>query len=75
MCLAIPAIILNKEGFIATVEVEGVKRKCNLSLVPEARPGDYVIMHAGFAIQILSKEDVDEYKKIIEEMGLFGIKR
>ncbi|MCF8035681.1 MAG: HypC/HybG/HupF family hydrogenase formation chaperone [Desulfobacteraceae bacterium] len=56
MCLAIPSRITDIESGIATIDVEGVKRKASLMLVEDARVGDYVIVHAGFAIQVLDEE-------------------
>ena len=55
MCLAIPSKIIDIESGIATIDVEGVQRKASLMLVEDAKIGDYVIVHAGFAIQILDE--------------------
>ncbi|MBC7333246.1 MAG: HypC/HybG/HupF family hydrogenase formation chaperone [Actinobacteria bacterium] len=57
MCLAIPAKIRKITENVAEVESLGVTRKVDISLVPDAKVGDYVIVHAGFAIQIVDKED------------------
>ena len=52
MCLAIPSKIISKNGFEATVDIYGARRKVNLMLLPEdAVIGEYVLVHAGFAIQ------------------------
>jgi len=70
MCLAIPAKvieILDKEH--ANVDYgDGVKRKINISLV-DAKLGDYVLVHAGFAIQVLSKEEAEETLRLFEQMA------
>jgi hydrogenase expression/formation protein HypC len=64
MCVAIPAKIISKEDLLATVEVYGARRQVNLMLLPEeAEIGDYVLVHAGFAIQ---KVDVDTGKETLE---------
>lgn len=55
MCLAIPSKIIDIESGVATIDVEGVQRKASLMLVEDAKIGDYVIVHAGFAIQILDE--------------------
>ncbi|MGM0452266.1 MAG: HypC/HybG/HupF family hydrogenase formation chaperone [Thermodesulfobacteriota bacterium] len=55
MCLAIPSKIIDIESGIATIDVEGVQRKASLMLVENAKVGDYVIVHAGFAIQVLDE--------------------
>ncbi|MEO0076334.1 MAG: HypC/HybG/HupF family hydrogenase formation chaperone [candidate division WOR-3 bacterium] len=68
MCLAIPAKIISKKGDTAIVDVSGVKREANLMLCPKAKVGDYIIMHAGFAIQILNKKEAKETLKIWQEI-------
>ncbi len=57
MCLAIPAKIIKINKKTATVETLGVKKEIDISLVPGVRTGDFVIVHAGFAIQSIDKED------------------
>ena len=57
MCLAIPAKINKINGSIAEVESLGVIKKVDISLIPKAKIGDFVIVHAGFAIQLIDKED------------------
>ncbi|MGA2386930.1 MAG: HypC/HybG/HupF family hydrogenase formation chaperone [Candidatus Bathyarchaeia archaeon] len=60
MCLAIPAKVLSLLGEKASVDFgQGVLREVNVSLV-EAKVGDYVLVHAGYAIQIVSEEDAKE---------------
>jgi len=70
MCLAIPAKvieILDKEH--ANVDYgDGVKRKINISLV-DAKLGDYVLVHAGFAIQVLSEKEAEETLRLFEQMA------
>ena len=53
MCLAIPSKIIKIEDNVATIDVEGVQRKVSLLLLEDAMVGEYVIVHAGFAIQSL----------------------
>ena len=57
MCLAIPAKINKINGNTAEVESFSVTKKVDVSLTPEAKVGDYVIVHAGFAIQLMDKKD------------------
>ena len=57
MCLAIPAKIIKINKNIAEVESYGVKKEIDISLTPDAKKGNFVIVHAGFAIQIIDKED------------------
>jgi hydrogenase expression/formation protein HypC len=67
MCLAVPGKILSIEGKDADVDFGGVTRKVNVSLV-KANVGEYVIIHAGFAIQVVDREEAEETIKIWEEM-------
>jgi hydrogenase expression/formation protein HypC len=57
MCLAIPAKILWINKNIAEIESMGVKKEIDITLVPDARKGDYVLVHAGFAIQMIEKNE------------------
>ncbi|GAI08115.1 unnamed protein product [marine sediment metagenome] len=57
MCLAIPAKIIKINKNVAEIESLGVKKEVDISLTPEAKVGNFVIVHAGFAIQIINEED------------------
>ena len=68
MCLAVPGKILSvDENQIANVDFGGVERPVNVSLV-EVDVGDYVIVHAGYAIQVLSEEDALQSLDIFRQM-------
>jgi hydrogenase expression/formation protein HypC len=68
MCLGIPAKVLSIEGELAEVEIGGAVRKANIQLVPEVKIGEYVLLHAGFAIQRLDEADALETLKLLEEL-------
>jgi hydrogenase expression/formation protein HypC len=69
MCLAIPTKIVKIENNqIAEVDLSGVRMKISLALLPEAKIGDYVLVHAGFAINVLSDEEAKETLKILSEL-------
>ena len=68
MCLAAPARIVRIEGERGWVEIARVMREANLQLLPGVKVGDYVLLHAGFAIQKLDEEEALETLKIFEEM-------
>ncbi len=70
MCLAVPAKVVEIDAEIAVVEINGVMRKGNVSLIGDVEIGDYVLLHAGFAIKKWSEEDVREYRRIVDEMQL-----
>ena len=67
MCLAVPGQVVAIEGSIAKVDFGGVQRETNVSLV-EVKVGDYVIVHAGFAIQIMDEDEAKETLKLWEEL-------
>lgn len=74
MCVAIPARVKSTEGIMAEVEVGGVLRKVSLQLTPEAQKGDYVLVHAGFAIHVIDEQEARETLKLFEELGALEAK-
>ena len=69
MCLAIPALIKLIEDKAAEVEIGGITRRISLWLTPEAEVGDYVLLHTGYAINILDQEEAEETLKLLEEIA------
>lgn len=69
MCLAIPARVKSIEGIEAEVEIGGVSRRASILLTPEARVGDYVLLHTGYAINVIDEEEAAETLKLLEEMA------
>ncbi len=67
MCLAIPSKIVEIKDGVATIDVEGVRRSASLLLLEDPQVGDYVIVHAGFAIHKIDEEDAMETLKILRE--------
>ena len=67
MCLAVPGRIVSINGNNALIDFGGVQREANVCLV-EPRIGDYVVVHAGFAIQVVDEEDAKETIKLWEEL-------
>ena len=68
MCLVVPAKVLDIQGSVARVSVHGVERDASLMLLPEAKLGDYVLVHAGFAMQIVEEKDAEETYALLAEM-------
>jgi len=68
MCLAVAGKVISIEGMSGMIEVGGIKREAGLHLVPGVRVGDYVLLHAGFAIQIIDEKEAIETMKLLEEM-------
>ena len=70
MCLAIPAEIVHIEDEMATIKVGDALRKASLLLLPEAAElGDYVIVHAGFALHKIDPEEAQESLRMLREMA------
>jgi hydrogenase expression/formation protein HypC len=69
MCLSIPARIVSIDGSMAEVTTGGAIFKAGLHIIENAKPGDYILLHAGFAIQIISEKEADETLRILEEMN------
>jgi hydrogenase expression/formation protein HypC len=68
VCLAVPARLSQVEGDRGIVDLAGVVREVSLMLLPDAQVGDYLIVHAGYAIQRLDEEEAQETLKLLEEM-------
>jgi len=69
MCLAIPAQVKSIHDHEAEVEIGGTSYKASIWLTPEARVGDYVLLHTGYAISIIDQEEARETLKLFQEMG------
>lgn len=69
MCLGIPARIVKMNDPFADVEIGGTKKRICIDLIEDAKVGDYVIIHAGFAIQKLREKEAKETLSLLKEMG------
>ena len=72
MCLAVPGQIIEKGNGIGLVDVRGNRMRAGLALVPEAGVGDWVLLHAGFAITQISPQDAAETNALLDEMERLG---
>ena len=68
MCLGIVGRIEEINGDIATAEIMNVRREISIVLVPEIKVGDYVMIHAGFAINPIDEEAAKETEEILKEV-------
>jgi hydrogenase expression/formation protein HypC len=75
MCLAIPSKIVKIENGVGTIDVDGVQRTASLLLVEDAAVGDYVIVHAGFALHKIEEADAMESLRILKEAAEFAEKQ
>ena len=71
MCLAIPSRITRIENEMATIDVDGVQRSASLMLLEDSAVGDYVIVHAGFAIKKLDEASAMETIRLLKEAAAF----
>ncbi|MBA7628424.1 Hydrogenase maturation factor HypC [subsurface metagenome] len=71
MCLAIPARIVELEGDKAVVDAMGNRWKARTTLLPEAKLGDLVLIHAGFAISLVDEEEARETWQLLAEINEF----
>ncbi|MFO7946467.1 MAG: HypC/HybG/HupF family hydrogenase formation chaperone [Armatimonadota bacterium] len=70
MCVAVPGKIEKIEGSVATVKVGEASTTANLDLIgQELQVGDYILVHAGFAINRIDREEAEEIEAIMEEIG------
>ena len=76
MCLAIPgkvASVEEKDGVrTGRVQFGGIIRQACLDFVPEAKQGDYVMVHVGFAISVVDKDEAERTYALLESMGLLA---
>jgi len=68
MCLAVPSRIVEIKDTVATVDVDGVSRDASIMLLDDVKVGDYVIVHAGFAISQIDEETAEQTLKEMREM-------
>ncbi len=70
MCLGIPACVVSRgEGTSAEIEVGGVRREIDLTLVPEAQISDYVLVHVGYAIQLIDEAEAQATFDLLRQMA------
>jgi len=72
MCLAVPGKIIEIQDLLATVDVNGVTRKISLMLLPDTRIGDFVLVHAGFAIQTIDEEEANKTIELFKEIEAYA---
>lgn len=68
MCLAVPALVKEIRGDKAIVDLEGVTLEVSIIFTPEAKPGDYVIVHAGYTIAIMDEKEAEETIELLREI-------
>jgi hydrogenase expression/formation protein HypC len=70
MCLALPArVVALQDSDMAIVDLGGIRKRISIALVPEARLGDYVIVHVGYAIGLLDAAEAEATLKLFAELS------
>ncbi len=69
MCLAVPVKIVSIDRDEAETEIGGVRRQVSIAFTPEAKVGDYVLLHTGYAIGIIDEAEAEETLKLLEEIA------
>ena len=69
MCLAIPMQLVERNEHVGVVDLDGVRREISLQLLPEAEIGDYLLVHAGFAIGRLDAEEAAATLELLRELA------
>jgi len=69
MCLAVPMKIISRDRDAGVAEMSGVKKEISFLMLPDAQIGDYVIVHAGFAIEKLNEEEALKTLELFREMA------
>jgi hydrogenase expression/formation protein HypC len=69
MCLAIPVRIVSIDRDAAETEIAGVRRRVSIVFTPEAKVGDYVLLHTGYAIGVIDEAEAEETLKLLEEIA------
>jgi hydrogenase expression/formation protein HypC len=72
MCLAIPARVLQVEEGLGLVDIGGVVREASFMLLPDVQVGDYVLLHAGYALQKVDEAEAEETLRLLAEMAEAG---
>lgn len=68
MCLAVPVEVIAIDGQNADIKIDGIVKTVNVALIDQLSVGDYIVVHAGFAIQKWEQEAVDDYHRLMAEI-------
>ena len=72
MCLAVPGKIVLREDMLATVDISGVTRQVSMMLLPDAQVGEFVLVHAGFAVQAIDEEEARQTMELFKELEKYA---
>ena len=69
MCIGIPVRLVERDEYSGIGEIEGVQRRISLALVPEARPGDYILVHAGCGMQVIDEQAAAQTLELLRQLA------
>ena len=69
MCLSVPAQIVTMDGEFAEVSVNGALFRAGIQMIEDPQPGEYILLHAGFAIQKISEQEAEETLSLLQEIS------
>ena len=69
MCLAIPALVKSIDSYQAEVDIGGITRQISIQLTPDVKVGDYVLLHTGYAINIIDQVEAEETLELLRELS------
>jgi hydrogenase expression/formation protein HypC len=69
MCLAVPGKIVTRDENIAKVDFGGIRKEISLAFTPEAKIGDYVLVHVGFALNVIDEEEAQRIFEVLDEIS------
>jgi hydrogenase expression/formation protein HypC len=69
MCLAVPMKLIRRDDLAGEVELDGVRREVSLLMLPDVQPGDFVLIHAGFAIGKVDEAEAEATIALLREIG------
>ncbi len=68
MCLAVPALVKTIDGIQADVDIDGISRRISIHLTPEVGIGNYILLHAGFAIKVIDQQEAEETLGLLRQI-------
>ncbi|SNX53899.1 HypC/HybG/HupF family hydrogenase formation chaperone [Thermoanaerobacterium sp. RBIITD] len=68
MCIAVSQKVVKIDGKVAETDLNGLKRRVSIEMVPGVKIGDYVMVHAGVAISIVDEKEAEEERKLMQEL-------
>ena len=72
MCLAVPARVIEISEGVGRVDLAGVVREVSFMLLPDARVGDYILLHAGYALQKVDEAEAEETIRLLRQIAEAG---